>query len=222
METKNSLLKIHSKIQSLLFCAFVNKIVFGKCEEDKFVNRKYFEIIINEIAEVFCALFYIVKAFSTKSDASGVLCKKSEILLYTWEVNHKNNEVIIALKISENNETKFELSISILEFNDLVFLLGNLILPSLNLKGHTQKAFQMISEMDLDQINKLKQEKQMKKFFDDFVKKIGDVSQFEAHCISILTQYHLDVIVAIHCIKSLYNNDLNITNTNINLMLSCK
>ena len=222
MESKNSLLKIHSKIQSLLFCAFVNKIVFGKSEDDKFVNNKYFEININEISEVFCGLFYIVKAFSTKSDASGLLSKKSESLFYKWEVKHQNKDAIIELLIYEANERKYQLSISILEFNDLVFLLGHLILPSLNLTGYTQRAFELISEMDLDQINKLKQEKQMKRFLDDFIKNIGDVSQFEANCIKILTQYHLDVIVAVHCIKSLYNNDLNITNSNINLMLSCK
>ena len=181
MEAKNSLLRIYSKIQSLLFCAFVNRIVFGKSEEDKFVNNKYFEININELSEIFCGLFHIVKAFSTKNDASGVLCKKSEKLLYLWEVNHNNKEAMIGLKISDNNTIKFELSISILEFNDLVFLLGSLIIPSLNLKMHTQKAFQVISDMDLDQINKLKQEKQMKRFLDEFIKKIGDVSEFELH-----------------------------------------
>ena len=78
MHFKNALFKIVSKIQTLVFCAFFNKIAFGKSDEEKFEEKHHFEININEISEVFCALFYIVKAFSTLKDTTGTLLKKSD------------------------------------------------------------------------------------------------------------------------------------------------
>ena len=222
MHFKNALFKIVSKIQTLVFCAFFNKIAFGKSDEEKFEEKHHFEININEISEVFCALFYIVKAFSTLKDTTGTLLKKSDTIEYVWEVHLKKKDPLIFLRIFDTEQMTYELSMTIFEFNDMVFLLGNLILPALNLKTNEQRAFQLISEMDLDQINKLKQEKTLKQFFNELRHKIENISEFEIHCTSILTQYHLDTIVAIHCIKSLYNSELNITTKNINLMLSCK
>ena len=40
MHFKNALFKIVSKIQTLVFCAFFNKIAFGKSDEEKFEEKQ--------------------------------------------------------------------------------------------------------------------------------------------------------------------------------------
>ena len=48
-----------------------------------------------------------------------------------------------------------------------------------------------------------------------------DLNFSEVHSLSLLIYYHLDLLVAIHNMKSLYNPSLNITHRNIDMMLSC-
>ena len=77
----------------------------------------------------------------------------------------------------------------------------------------------MILTFDLDQILKFKNETSihtfLKKHAHDF-----DLSAIEVHAIGLLIYYHLDIIVAIHTIKSLYNPVLSLTHKNIDYMLS--
>ena len=199
MEIKNAFINISSKIEGIRFCAFDQQIVFGKCQLEKFDEKKCFLIEIPEIPELFTALFHIVKTFSTVKEGDGIL-----------------------LKTTKNDQLFYELQLSILQFNDLIFLLGALILPSLNLKEKTLKIFSLILDLELDQILKFRQSKLLNQFLDKFKKVDEPLSAIEIHFTAILIQYHLDILVAIHCIKSLYNVDLNITNKNIEFMLSCQ
>ena len=220
MEAKSAVLKVVSKIPDIEFCAFPHQIVFGKTENGVFKQWHYFKFSLHDVPLLFRGLFYIVKSFSIDCGGEGLICKKVTGVLYQWKVSKVNGEQQILLYISEKDVVRFELKLSLLQFNDIVFLLGLIILPSLDLSQHGQSAFESIVELELEQILKFKQTKVLKDFLHDF-KKANAVSEKEVYMISILVQYHLDIIVAIHCIKSLYNSDLNITNTNIDAMLSC-
>ena len=223
MEIKNAFINISSKIEGIRFCAFDQQIVFGKCQLEKFDEKKCFLIEIPEIPELFTALFHIVKTFSTVKEGDGILLKKrSSDITYLWKVAKCNEEAQVFLKTTKNDQLFYELQLSILQFNDLIFLLGALILPSLNLKEKTLKIFSLILDLELDQILKFRQTKLLNQFLDKFKKVDEPLSAIEIHFTAILIQYHLDILVAIHCIKSLYNVDLNITNKNIEFMLSCQ
>ena len=195
--------------------------MFGVLKDDNFEDGKCFEFSLSDICELFCGLFYIVKGF-TKSDCEneGSLCKKSNEVSYVWRIENVNDETVIILTNKNCETITSQLSLTIPEFNDAVYLLANLILPCLNLKEKEFKIFQLILTLDLEQILKFKNDTLIHSFLN---RKDGafDLTSIEVHSISILIYYHLDLLVAIHNLKSLYNPGLNITHQNINMMLSC-
>ena len=123
--------------------------------------------------------------------------------------------------IKQASNISYEVLLTAFEFNDLILLLGNLILPSLLLPEGINEVFAKLITLDLDQILKLRNEKAILTFLESQIQNFN-FSRKEIHHILILVHYHLDVIVAIHNIKSLYNPSLNLTLKNIDLMLSCK
>lgn len=224
MEFKNAILCVPTKLEDIVMCAFKHKIVFGKDQNDKFESNECFELNHHQYCEVFRGLFSIVKAYSQKrntSEARGVFCKKSSTIAYTWEILF-NPEIDPSIKlVVENNSKKgYQIILSILDFNDLVLLLGNLILPSLNLNESANLVFRFILSFELDQILKFKKEAYIINVLSERKQHLS-LSETEIHRISILVHYYLDIIVATHCIKSLYNTELNLTEKNIELMLSC-
>ena len=219
MATKE-LFRIASKTNNLTFCAFNQKLVFGLMKNEKFEDGRYFEFSLNEICDLFCALFYIVKGFTKpNSELEGILCKKNGTLSYVWQIE-KNTETSIKLSHMNENCATYELFLTIPDFNDAVLLLGHLILPCLNLKEKEYKVFQLILTLDLEQILKFKNESLITVFL-SHKDNAFDLNTLEMHSLSLLIYYHLDILVAIHNVKSLYNPSLNITHRNIDMMLSC-
>ena len=222
MEFKNAILCVPTKLEEIVICAFKHKIVFGKEKNEKFELDECFEFNHYQYCDVFRGLFGIIKAYSrSTNDTKGLFCKKSATLSYTWEiVFNAESDPSIQLIVEKNSEKGYQIILSILAFNDLVLLLGNLILPSLNFNESANSVFRLILRFELDQILKLKQEECITNVLKE-KKQLLSLSEIDIHRISILVHYYLDVIVAIHCIKSLYNTDLYITQKNIELMLSC-
>ena len=221
MEITKAIISVQSKIQSIVFCCFTHKIVFGIPRDEKYEDFKCFEFCVSQLSEIFCGLFQIIKAVSTSTENEGDLCKKTSQVAYAWQVSNSSGSASIKFFIKQGSNIRFEVYFNALEFNDLILLLGNLILPSLVLSEATNEAFVKIVSLDLDQILKLRNEKAIQAFLENH-KDTFNLSQKETHHVLILVHYHLDVIVAIHNIKSLYNPSLNLTLKNIDLMLSCK
>ena len=74
-------------------------------------------------------------------------------------------------------------------------------------------------KQELEFILKFKEESKIATFLKTL--ESFNLSAFEVHSLSMLIFYHLDIIIAIHNIKSLYNPTLSITQKNIETMLSC-
>ena len=221
MEFKNAILCVPTKLEEIVICAFKHKIVFGKDNNEKFEATECFELNHYQYCELFRGLFGIIKAYSRNtSETKGLFCKKCSTISYTWEILNPGIEATIKLVVENNSKQGYQIILSILEFNDLVLLLGNLILPSLNLNESANSVFRLILCFDLDQILKFKKEDYITNLLREKKQHLS-LSEIEIHRIAILVHYYLDIIVAIHCIKSLYNTDLNITQKNIELMLSC-
>lgn len=220
MKVNEAIFSITAK-SGLIFSVFIHKIVFGYTKDNCF-EEKCFVIDLNKICEVFCAFFQIVKNYTQKKKSKGVLCKLSNTVQYHWELAIQNESTIITLTsiMNDSNDSNFELNLSILEFNDCVLILSNLILTARNLAEKEVQVFSKILNMELDQILKFKNEKMIFTFLKmhekDFL-----LSSIETHNVSLLIQYHLDILVAINTMKSLYNAHLSTTQSNIDVMLSC-
>lgn len=215
------LFRITSKTNNLTFCAFYQKVVFGVFEDDTFKDNAYFEFNLNDICDLFCGLFYIVKGFTKpNTELKGTLCKKNENLYYEWEIDKHMDGPIIKLRHKNQDCITFEQCLTVPDFNDVVLLLGHLILPSLNLKDKEYKVFKLILTLDLEQILKFKNEAMIITFLSRKDNSF-DLNFIEVHSLALLIYYHLDLLVAIHNLRSLYNPALNITHRNIDMMLSC-
>jgi len=219
MKTNKSFCSILGK-NGLVFCAFLHQIVFGKVENDDFVENQYFEFSLNKICELFCAFFNLIKAITNKNfKANGLLCLK-DTCQYQWKLHQENDDTIIILSIECNQKTTLQLNLTICDFNDVILLVSHLILPCLNLKDKETFVIQNILTLDLDQLLKLKNDKAIHVFLKNHEKEF-DLTNIEAYNCTLLISYHLDVIVAIHNVKSLYNSDICIMVKNIEIMLSC-
>ena len=64
MANSKEFFRITSKIKDLTFCACSQKLVFGVLKGDHFEDGQCFEFSLSDVCELFCALFYIVKAFT--------------------------------------------------------------------------------------------------------------------------------------------------------------
>ena len=221
MESEKALISVQSKIKDMCFCTFRHKLVFGQLYDEKYEEFKCFEFSLSQLSEIFCGLFQIVKALSTSSENEGDLCKKGSQVSYRWKVSINSGIPTIELFIKQELSVNFQVFLNPLEFNDLILLLGNLILPSLVLPEEANEAFVKIIQLDLDQILKFRNEKAIQTFLENHLVHFN-LSRKNIYHILILVHYHLDAIVAIHNIKSLYNPSLNLTLKNIDLMLSCQ
>ena len=223
MNFSSAILYIPTKCEDIVIAAFDHKVVFGRNCGQKFETLQCFEINHNHVCEVFRGLFYIIKAYSkNSSDTNGSLCKKSASILYTWKIEPSiGNEPTILLIIQNNGNECYKLSLTIVHFNDIVLLLGNLILPSLNLSESANSVFEFILQLELEHLLQLKNAKSIDNLLLKNKNLLG-LTQIEIHRISILVYYHLDVIIAIHTTKSLYNPELSLIHKNIDLIVSCK
>ena len=221
MAAVKELFRITSKTKNLTFCAFYQKIVFGVLQNDTFEEATSFQFNLNDICDLFCGLFYIVKGFTKpNAELQGTLCKKNEQFFYLWQIDKNHDGPLIKFKHKNQDRITFELCLTIPDFNDVVLLLGHLILPCLNLKDKEYKVFELILSLDLEQILKFKNDAMIITFLRR-KDNAFDLNFSEVHSLSLLLYYHLDLLVAIHNMKSLYNPSLNITHRNIDMMLSC-
>ena len=159
IDIDKAIVSVQSKIKDIVFSTFRHKIVFGKASNEKYEEFKCFEFSLSEMSEIFCGLFQIVKALSTSSENEGDLCKKTTEVIYSWKVSKHSGNALIQFFIKEGSNIRFEVFFNALEFNDLILLLGNMILPSLVLPEGPNEAFVKIISLDLDQILKLRNEK---------------------------------------------------------------
>ena len=94
-------MRVSAKTNNLTFCALNQKIVFGVISTETFDENQCFMFQLCDLCQLFCGLFFIVKAFTkANSDLSGILCKKSDGFVYLWEVQ-KHEEPIIVLKVKK-------------------------------------------------------------------------------------------------------------------------
>lgn len=219
MKLDESFCCIFSK-NDLVFCAFLHHIIFGKVENSEFKKNQYFQFSLNNICELFCAFFKIVKAYTQKDfKAEGQLCHHADCK-YSWKLQNDNENIIIVFSIEVNGNSTLELSLSIIQFNDLVLLTSHMILPCLHLKNKETFVIQFILSLDLNQILSFKKKSLVSTFLKSHQAEF-DLTSMEVYNIELIISYHLDVIVAINMMQSLYNQNLTITHTNIDKMLSC-
>ena len=222
MEVKQALLCLHSKIPSLVFCAFNHKIVFGPLSNDSFEESRSFLFNHYEYHKLFIGLYEIIKTLSGNStNVNGILLKRANEV-YTWECIVNENNKVLKLSINNGQSTTYEIVLNTIEFNDVPRLIGFLMLPSLKLKPAFFEIFYFFSQMDLNVLLTLKKISQIQILIADYVKQNNlDFSYFDRFSCSTLLDYHLDVIIATNKILSFFNDKLCSTQENITAMENC-
>lgn len=219
LNNSDAIFSIGSKSCEVTVSAFEKKLCFGPLKQNRFEAGQFFEIALNDVFDFFCALFYIVKSFTTKIEANGLLIQKTAEMKYTWRTLNKEN-FVIAFNVETNETIQYQIEMTLLQFNDILFLISNLLIYCLTISCKERLMFQKILQLNLDQILKFKTETILAKYLQE-QRTSFDLTEIEMYRYCLLIFYNLDVIVAIHNIKSLYNPALSVTQKNINQMLSC-
>ena len=222
MELSKAILTIHSKKYNFVFSAFDHMIIFGGVKNGFYVEKESFIFHHYEFCTIFVGLFFIIKTLAGDSTSmSGIFCKK-ENLTYSWECLCNGEAKVIKLLIMDSNIVIHEIKLTSIEFNDLPRLIGFLILPSLNLQPKYFSFFQYLSQQDLNSLLSLKSIVQIESVLMNFLQQQQlEYSQLEIFNCSILTEYHLDIIVAKNKILSFYNEKNCSTQENIKIMEDC-
>ena len=96
------------------------------------------------------------------------------------------------------------------------------MLPSLNLQPKYFSFFQYLSQLELNDLLSLKTIAQIESVLVNFIKQQQlEFSPLDIFNLSVLIEYHLDIIVAKNKILSFYNENNSTTQENIKRMEDC-
>ena len=227
MELKEAFFSIRAKKPDLFISAFDHKIVFGPVNDRIYEDLKSFKIDYCNYHQLYIGLFNIVKYLAGETKK----CCGSIFQRYKWLIQKKGlTEPNVILYISsaeysitdDFNEQTFFISFSLTEFNDLIYLLTEVLFLSLNLSFKVLTFFIKLSkEQNLEEFqnfeSKDKLQQQIKSYHHD-----GDWTPIDLHYATELAFYHLDVILCVHKLRTIYNIDKSITFCNIRAMMECE
>ena len=150
--------------------------------------------------------------------------KKS--LSYKWKVSREEAKVEIILFIlneedTTDNSTKFSISFSLNEFNDLLYLITELCFLSLDLTFENLTIFLKLSNFELSKLLTFQNKTTLKTEL-LHIKNDVNLSELKFHCSCELVFYNLDVIICIHKLRSIFNHNNFITQLNIQALEECE
>lgn len=228
MELSKAIFSVHSKKQDLFVSAFKYKVVFGFLKDTlSYEEETSFQFEFSSYHKIYIGFFPIIKCISKKSNVKdGVLIQK-ENYCYRWMINEGSSSITIHLSIQRTNKNSrnesqltLNLTLSLEEFNNLVFLISNMCLISLDLSYENFTIFETFSSFETDRILSCQNKDNLKQELANLTHpKITDVKLFIA---CELVFYNLDIIFCVHRLRSFVNEELLFSNLNIKQMLDCE
>ena len=230
MEVDKAIFSIRSKKPDFFASAFRHRLIFGplSSKAQTYEELKCFEIEYSDYHKLYIGFFPILKCLSGKTDVKeGTLLSKNS-LYYKWKVCTPKIEPEIILFISNSKEQdfteiadKFSITFTLIEFNDLLYLLTQLCFLSLDLSFEILTIFEIFSNFEVSKLltfeNKTTLKNQLQLMKNDF-----NISELKLHCTCELLFYNLDVIIAINKLRLFYNDKQLITHLNITAIQECE
>ena len=228
MEVGKAIFSLRSKKPHFSVSAFHHRLIFGlvSSERQTYEELKCFEIEYSDYHQLYIGLFPILKCLSSKSDVYEGTFLNKENCSYKWKVCRQETKLEIIFFIltksdATENATKFSISFSLNEFNDLLYLITELCFLSLNLSFETLTVFQNLSNLDLSKLLTFQNKNNLKAHL-QLMKNDINLSDLKLHCACEQVFYNLDVIICIHKLRLFYNDEHFLTRLNIQAMQQCE
>ena len=218
MSLQNAVVTLSLKQADLHISAFPQKLLFGEIDDNCgiFKTNKHFIIPFYQFHCWYLAFTEIIDIISGESKKTqNIIVQFNDNTLYFWKFLESKN---ICFGIEVNNECKYQTHFNLIEFNDLIWLLKQLIFKTLPLKPHQEMLFHSASLLNTAELLGLKEDFACKKFIE---KTFQDSERFlclDILSCQILIQYYLEIIVLHHKINSLYNTEENISDKIIEMI----
>jgi len=236
MEFHKAIFNIAAKKQDLFVSAFKQKVVFGQITESSLYKEETsFVFDCSLYHKIYIGVLPIVKYLSKKSCIKvGTFLRKNNFC-YHWLITEEGSMTTVHFCIEnrtsdsvpdpqedilESEQVTFILNLTLNEFNDLVYLICNMCLISLDLSYEYFSIFEKLSNLNETQIlncqNKQNLKKEVKALFND------QMTEMKLHFACELAYCYFDVIVSVHKLKSFFNEEKFSSVTNINEIIDAE
>ncbi|MBM3938148.1 MAG: hypothetical protein FJ333_05775 [Sphingomonadales bacterium] len=208
-DIKNATLTLIS--DSNLFCsAYPSLIILGEIENSIYITKKSIVIYKNEYCTLYTSLLNIVHCLAESRPQNNViidnLSEKTGLLIqrhdniYSWKVKYAADSTPQIYFINEINTNCINIIfLSVPQFNDLVHIISQLILPSLCLKPTILRYLKLVSRLDGKEIIKIKT-------ITDCENLLLKLNMEED--ISVYIYYYREILLVVNKLSSLYNPDI--------------
>lgn len=180
--------------------AYPGKIIFGEIENDIFCSNKIFCLEKCYYTQFYFGLVKIVECIAeSKTNVKEIILTKDlESLIYYFQINEISQ--IFALGIEKAFETQYKFVLNLELFNDFIFIIQKLILPSLCLSSEVQIVINAASSLPICDIENLSNRKNCSNFLLQ-----NEVDPCKINIYLIYIEYYMEIIIMIHKLKTLYN-----------------
>lgn len=200
--------------------AYPTKVVFGKCLPLGYESRKYFYFELNELFNLYFAIFELVQFFASNTifEKKLILSKSPQHYFLMAKVLWINNELqnvgLFGIEQEDDhNSVTFELFFTDIELNDFIYAIIKIIPSTLCLTSLDLELFFAASNESVKAIKLLKSEKHakilVKKLSKDINQKISEVSIYNQ---ATLLGYYCEIILLLNKLKTLFNQNLKFDN----------
>lgn len=203
LDVEKSLMSLPLYNSNHCICAFLGQMILGQIEEDKVTI--HFQFYLNEIVVLYSALVNCAKYFGglePKAKKSTFL-KKSNQLSYIVAFNSNLLEgdqiKTVSFGLESNNKLLCEISFDEADFCRFVEATSIVLWHCLGLSKSHLNMFLSYLELPLTDFVQFKDFEKLKKFLKD---------KENAILIAQLTRYHFPLLVTLHKLHNLFNNDV--------------
>lgn len=162
-KTKDASIIMPFKQCHLFVAVFPRFIVFGNCNHDSFVLKQSFIFELCNFKSVFLAIIKILNIFQLdnleKTTCHQICCH--ETFSYFWEMK---DVFAVKIGIEYNNDIVNSIFLNYDQFNELIYLFKELLLPSLCLKSVHCNFLNKISQLSAIEILELKDDTKLENY----------------------------------------------------------
>ncbi|MBM3938476.1 MAG: hypothetical protein FJ333_07480 [Sphingomonadales bacterium] len=195
---KNALILYPLRLSDLFIASYARKILLGICcDDEKFSIKTSLIFSLNHTKVIFTEIVNILKALAFDKPTATpykLLCSYDNFT-YLWQINDSGN---VQLASSLNDTLIVTYVFSYEQFNELLFLFSQCLIPTLCLKDEESEFLEELTELSFVELVKLKEPIKAKQFLKT---KPFNQKYFK---LKILT-YHLDIVLIINKIKGFCN-----------------
>lgn len=213
---KDSYFYVSTKKNNLIIAAFFQSIIFGSVNKDgtQFLTNQYFIFRHSQYHFFFLSFWNIIKTMSGNSQCNfDVIMKVSETEEYSWQlINNKTVKLV-------QKENQYFILLTLEELNEFIFILSQMMLPSLKLQTFQFDILNTITSLPLENILDLEDFAFTLKFITEKMTEFNIVKP-QNYYIAVLIVVNLDIIITIHKLKLLSDEAKTPTKVNIDLLLN--